>query len=88
MITFSNILHPPRRGARLLVKPSISTQVEARESSAEAGLASKNLYKIDKDADYALGLEIEKKEELLKPFANTRKPVRNLRLYKADVFFL
>lgn len=61
--TLSNSLQPPRRSARLSTKPSISTQINARESSKEDGMSSEHLYNIDKNVDYVLKSESEEKEK-------------------------
>ena len=47
----------------LSTKPSISTQIEARESSKEDGVSSEHVDNIDNDVDYTLESSIEEEEE-------------------------
>ena len=73
----TNSLQLPRRSVRLSTKPSISTQIEARESSKENDVSSEYVDKINNDVDYTLESSSEKEEEHKKPFAIQAKPVSN-----------
>ena len=58
--TTTNFLQPPRRSARLSIKISISTQIEAIESSKKDGVSSEHVDKIDNNVDYTLESSIKK----------------------------
>ena len=71
-----DFLKPPRRNSRFLTLPSISTQIEAEESTKEDGLSSERIEKEDNDVHCALESQIEEEEDELRlPLAVKKKQV-------------
>lgn len=77
--TIFDSMKPLRRNSRLSTLSSISTQIEAKESSKEDDMFSVRLEKFDNDIDYTLESSTEEeKNEHRKPIAVKRTPVSKM----------
>jgi hypothetical protein len=77
--TIFDSMKPLQRNSRLSTLSSISTQIEAKESSKEDDIFSVRLEKFDNDIDYTLESSTQEgKNEHRKPIAVKRIPVSKM----------